>query len=275
MFNSKSKSKPDNSKPKSPPHLTVYYTNVRGLRGNFTDLEAIMLKNNPDIFTLCETYLHDDIQDSDFQLSGYLPIHRKDAGHMHGLGVYVKSNLPIARVTILVDEYKPYMCFRLALLHSAIFIFFWYRSPSSSSCSVVEAVSSNIDKAPILQTSANIMVFGEFNAHNTKGLCHSHTIAVAGLFCQEFAMAQDLTRIVDFPTRIPDRDDHQPYLLDLFLYYNPDSCAVASHPPLGKSDHMVVSVDAGFVVKSIKCASLTSYCLLIQQGGLGLVEGSS
>ena len=72
---------------------------------------------------------------------------------------------------------------------------------------------------------------------------------VAGLFCQEFAVAQDLL-IVDFPTHIPDRDDHQPYLLDLFLCSNPDSCTDASHPPLGKSDHMVVSAGVKFVVKS-------------------------
>ena len=63
-------------------------------------------------------------------------------------------------------------------------------------------------------------------------------------------MAQDLTQILDFPTRIPDHDDHQPYLIDLFLCSNPDSCTVAFHPPLGKSDHMVVSVDVKFVVKS-------------------------
>ena len=140
--------------------------------------------------------------------------------------------------------------FILAILHSTTFIFFLYRSRSPLSCSVIEAVLSNIDKAFILQPSANVMVCGDFNAHNTEWLCHSHTTDVAGLFCQEFAMVQDLTRIVDFPTHIPDRDDHQPYLLDLFLCSNPDSCTVASHPPLGKSDHIVVSVDVKFVVKS-------------------------
>ena len=70
------------------------------------------------------------------------------------------------------------------------------------------------------------------------------------MFCQEFAKAQDLTQIVDFPTFILDRDNHQPYLLGLFLCSNPYSCTVSSHPPLGKSDHMVVSVDLKFVVKS-------------------------
>ena len=63
-------------------------------------------------------------------------------------------------------------------------------------------------------------------------------------------MAQDLTQIVDFPIHIPDRDDHQPYILDLFLCSNPDSCTVTSHHPLEKSDHVVVSVTVMFVVKS-------------------------
>ena len=58
------------------------------------------------------------------------------------------------------------------------------------------------------------MVCGDFNAQ--KWLCHSHTTDVAGLFCQKFAMAQDLTQSVDFPTHMLDRDDHQPY-------HNPDS----------------------------------------------------
>ena len=56
-------------------------------------------------------------------------------------------------------------------------------------------------------------------------------------------MVKYLTQIIDFPTRIPDSDDNQPYLPDQYLSSNPESCTIASHPPLGKSDHMVVSVD--------------------------------
>ena len=92
------------------------------------------------------------------------------------------------------------------------------------------------------------MVCVDFNVHNTEWFVISTD--VAGLFCQEFAMAAALIQMVGFPTRIPDRDDHQPYLLDLFFCSNPDSSDVASHPPLGKSNHMVVSVDVRFVVKS-------------------------
>ena len=85
-------------------------------------------------------------------------------------------------------------------------------------------MSSNIRKALIPQPSANIIVCSDFNAHNTEWLCHTHTIDVAGLFCQEFAMVQGLTCI-------PNSDDHPSYIRDLFLCSNPDYCTVASHPP--------------------------------------------
>ena len=101
---------------------------------------------------------------------------------MHGLGVYVKSSLPIARERSLEDENESYMCFRLALPYPTTYIFYLYRSPSSPSCSVIEAVSSNIDKALVLQPSANIMVCGDFNAHNTDWLVHSHATDYAGVF---------------------------------------------------------------------------------------------
>ena len=61
---------------------------------------------------------------------------------------------------------------------------------------------------------------------------------------------QDLTQKVSFPMRIPDRTEHDPYLLDLFLCSNPDKCSVSPHPPLGTSDHLVISVHMDFMVKS-------------------------
>ena len=189
MSQQKSKSKPDKFKFKSPTPLKICCTNIRGLRSNFKDLEAFLLKNNPDIFALSESNLHDGILDSDFLVPGYLPIHRKDSGHMHGLGVYIQCNLPIARDLILEDSNESFMCFRLALMHSTTYIFFLYRSPSTPSCSVVEAVSSNIDKALSKQPSANIMVCGDFNAHNLDWLVHSHTADAAGLYCHDFAIS--------------------------------------------------------------------------------------
>ena len=121
--------------------------------GNFTNLKAFILKNNPDIFALSETNLHDDIQDSDFQLPGYLPIHRKDAGHMHVLAVYVKRAI-FRLLQGLFLRMKMSLIYMFSFCSST---FYYLHTYSSSSCSVVEAVSSNIDKAHTLQPFANIM----------------------------------------------------------------------------------------------------------------------
>ena len=52
--------------------------------------------------------------------------------------------------------------------------------------------------------------------------------------------------MVNFPTRIPDCDSHSPALLDLFLSSDASICSTMAFPPLGNSDHAVVSVSIDF-----------------------------
>ena len=56
--------------------------------------------------------------------------------------------------------------------------------------------------------------------------------------------------MVDFPTRIPDCDSHSPALLDLFLSSDGSICSTMAIPPLGNSDHVVVSVSNDFPTNS-------------------------
>ena len=56
----------------------------------------------------------------------------------------------------------------------------------------------------------------------------------------------DLTQMVNFPTWIPDCDSHGPALLDLFLTSDASICSTMAFPPLGNSDHVVVSVSIDF-----------------------------
>ena len=88
---------------------------------------------------------------------------------MHGLAVYVKEGLPFARDLSLENSADSYLCFRLALLHSVSYFFFLYRSPSSSSYTVFDSISSNIDKIH----SANVFVSGDFNVHHKDWLAYS------------------------------------------------------------------------------------------------------
>ena len=56
--------------------------------------------------------------------------------------------------------------------------------------------------------------------------------------------------MVDFSTRIPDCDSHSPALLNLFLSSDTSICSTMAFPPLGNSDHVVVSVSIDFPTNS-------------------------
>ena len=99
-------------------------------------------------------------------MRGYLPLIRKDfSTHMHGLTVYVKEGLPFVQDLSLENSADSYLCFRLALLHSASYFFFLYRSPSSALWMVFDSISSNIDKILWINPSA-VFIFGDFNVHH-------------------------------------------------------------------------------------------------------------
>ena len=71
-----------------------------------------------------------------------------------------------------------------------------------------------------------------------------------GELCYNFSMSNDLSQKVNFPTRIPDCDSHSPALLNLFLSSDASICSTIAFPPLGNSDHAVVSVFINFPLNS-------------------------
>ena len=52
--------------------------------------------------------------------------------------------------------------------------------------------------------------------------------------------------MINFPIWIPDCDSHSPALLDLFLSSDSSICSTMASPPMGNSDHVVVSVSIDF-----------------------------
>ena len=168
---------------------------------------------------------------------------------MHGLAVYVKEGLPFAQDLSLENSSDSYLCFRLALLHSVSYFFFLYRSPSAL-CMVFDSVSSNIDEVLSINPSANVFVFGDFNVHHKDWLTYSSGTDRPGELCYNFSISNDLTQMVDFPTQIPDCDSHSPALLDLFISSDASICSTMAFPPLGNSDHVVVSVSIDFPTNS-------------------------
>ena len=90
---------------------------------------------------------------------------------------------------------------------------------------VFDSISSNIDEVLLLNPSANVFVFGDFNDHHKDWLTYSSGTDQPGELCYNFSISNDLTQIVNFPTWIPDCDSHNPALLDLFLSSDASICS--------------------------------------------------
>ena len=86
---------------------------------------------------------------------------------MHGLTVYVKEGVPFKWGLSLENSADSYLCFRLVLLHSLSHFFFIFPSPSSFLCADFGFVSSNIDEVLLINPTANVFVFADFNANHT------------------------------------------------------------------------------------------------------------
>ena len=127
--------------------LKLSFANIWDLHSNFVECESFLESNCPDILALCETNLDDSIDSANFSVRGYLPLIWIDSvTHMHGLAVYVKD-----RTFFLVGRISRKLCgsylyFWVALLFSVSYFFFVYWLPSSTSCKIFDAISSNIDE---------------------------------------------------------------------------------------------------------------------------------
>ena len=96
---------------------------------------------------------------------------------------------------------------------------------------VFYSVSSNIDEVLSINPSANVFVFGDFHVHHKDWLTYSGGTDRPGELCYDFSISNDLTQIVN---------SHSHALLDFSI------CSTMAFPPLGNSDHAVVSVSIDF-----------------------------
>ena len=162
---------------------------------------------------------------------------------MHGLTVYVREDLP--------------------LLHTVSYFFFLYRSPSSSLCTVFDSISSKIDEVLSINPSANVFVFGDFNIHHKDWLTFSGGSDRPGELCYNFSISDELTQIVNFPTWIPDCDSHSPAVLDFILSSDASICSTMAFPPLGNSNHVVVSVSIDFPITQNRIPRFIAWLMTI------------
>ena len=222
--------KPDNSELHN--SLKLSFTNIWGLRLNFVDCDSSLESNSPDILSLYETNLDDSIDSGNFSVRGYLPLIQKDSStHMHGLAVCVKEGL----------------------------------SPSSSLCMVFDSISSNIDEVLLINPSANVFVFGDFNVIIRTGLPILveliDLVYSVIIFLSQMTLLKWLTFLLGSQTVM--------VLLFFILTSYASIFSTMAFPPLGNSDHVVVSVSIDFTSKLSTGYPISSHSLWLSFCWLG------
>ena len=153
--------KPDNFELRNALKLSL--TNFWGLRLNIVDCESFLESTSPDILALCKTNLDDSVDSGNFSVRGYLPLISKDSSiHMHSLRVYVNVGPPFAWDLSLENSADSLSVLLLFLLSITFFVFvhgFYY-------------IWSNIDEILLINPSANMFVFGDFNVHHKDWLTY-------------------------------------------------------------------------------------------------------
>ena len=115
-----------------------------------------------------------------------------------------------------------------------------------------DSISFNLDAVLSIDLSA-VFVFGDFNVHHKYWPTFGRTDR-PGELCYNFSISNDLTQMVNFPTRILECDSHSPALLNWFHSSDDSICTTMAFLPLGNSDLVVFSVSMDFLWNSLRNA---------------------
>ena len=127
--------------------------------------------------------------------------------------------------------------FLISFTSLSVLLLFPLSITSSSLCTVFDSILSNIDVVLLINPSANVFVFGDFNVHHKDWLTYSGETDRLGELCYNVCISNDLTQIVNLPNQIPDCDSHHPALLGFFFLLT------LVFFPLENSDHVSTSIN--------------------------------
>ncbi|XP_045454765.1 uncharacterized protein LOC123664213 [Melitaea cinxia] len=232
--------------------LKVHLINIRGLHSNIDPVYHHLETVKPHLFFLTETQIKCPADATYLNYPCY-SLEHKFKEHA-GVCVYVRNDICYKRLRcfeatgfstlwVLVDtgvDKTVYACV--------------YRSHSGDqeTTRLFDHLTEMADKAQQRYPTAELVFLGDFNAHHEQWLFPYEKTCHAGREARKFALALDLTQMVQVATRVPDIASHTANCLDLLLTTDPDRHSVSVSAPLGSSDHCLV--------KSISTASPPDNC---------------
>ena len=237
--------------------------NARDISNKYPHLHNLIFEENPDVIAVTETFLDDQIQDSEFQPEGY-KVFRKDRNikYYHD-GTYVDSNR--GGVLLLIKDYlnptlNPASNVEAELLwvniainpKSEWIVGVCYR-PEKDEDFMLAKIKESINSID----NQNVLLMGDFNFRNIDWINGNCARPIE----QDFLDTINdnlLHQIVDIPTRGSN-------ILDLAFIGDPSAVYDFSIiDPLGNSDHKMVSIKLQCIIPRVNQADRKIY--LYSQG---------
>lgn len=215
-------------------------TNVRSVMNKRSELESWVALNSPLVLALTETWLTDDVMDSEVSLPGYTVVRTDRVPTRAGGGValYFREDIVFSNLHSFTDaEGFAELLFCRAKLTPSGFtsIGVLYRTPGSYP-------SGLLDEVRRWMGVRHCLLLGDFNAPHIDWL-HGHCAASADLFSRDLFSLVECLGLYQH-VRDPTRCVHDSLsILDLVL--TPSSSDVSSVdclPPLGSSDHSTLVI---------------------------------
>ena len=228
----RSKKKTSQNKNETQRIIKIYYTNVRSLKNKINELKIMAAAAKPDIIALTETWLHDDIGNSEINIDSYSLIrkdrHRVANSRGGGVAFYIKDNIRVHTLSENDDRSLEMIWLEIAtsIKNDPLVIGLYYRAPN-----INIQDSDVINKSIKDYCTKNTIIIGDFNHPNIDW----KTMQPNGdTLCKKFIKTVNdnfLRQLVKNSTR----GDN---ILDLILTNNTDKINdVQVECPLSNSDH--------------------------------------
>ena len=177
----------------------VLYSNIRGLRTNFLDLQSHA--RNYDILFLSETLVTSNKDRSEFLIPGFDSpqfIYRRDIPHAQGMAVYSRCGQPVYRQKRLECSCHEVLCFKVFSKFYNVYLFALYRNPNHDD-SIYDCLLERIAMAQSQDPKASFVICGDCNAKHREWL-DSNITDLHGRSALEFCTSSACDQLITEPT---------------------------------------------------------------------------
>ena len=212
--------------------LRFLHLNARSIPGHLHEISRVLSGTNADIAGVSETFIKNDTPEHHYNIEHYT-LYTENRTHttQGGVGVYVKSNIPVKQLPVPKDINHPeVICLELTIKQTKIAVLCVYKGLGLSYTSFSHIFDFLAD---INSKYENTITLGDFNVDQlNKNSCqYKH-------FFNNIIQPLSLKQIIEKPTRI---DGETKTCIDLILLNNPKNMkkwGVADVP--GISDHHMI-----------------------------------